>query len=59
VVAGKWWSVWGREAGWGAGDWRPCRLYRFRTRHGSRDLRFGWMSRVGQDRGLCLLVSSI
>jgi thioredoxin reductase (NADPH) len=34
-------------------------LYRFRTRHGSRDLRFGWMSRVGQDRGLCLLVSSI
>jgi len=34
------------------------RLYRFRTRHGGCDLRFGRMSRLGQDRGLCLFVSS-
>ena len=29
-------------------------LYRFRTRHGGCDLRVGWMSRLGQDRGLSL-----
>ncbi len=34
------------------------RLYRFRTRHGGCDLRFGRMSRLGQDRGLCLFASS-
>ena len=32
-------------------------LYRFRTRRGDCDLRFGWMSRLGQDRGLCLFAS--
>jgi hypothetical protein len=33
-------------------------LYRFRTRHRYRDLRFGRMLRVGQDRGLCIFASS-
>ena len=32
-------------------------LYRFRTRRRDRGLRFGWRSRLGQDRGLCLFAS--
>jgi hypothetical protein len=32
-------------------------LYRFRTRRSGCDLRFGWISRLGQDRGLCLFAS--
>ena len=34
-------------------------LYRIRTRCRGCDLRFGQMNRVGQDRGLCLVASSI
>jgi len=34
-------------------------LYRFRTRRSGCDLQFGRMSRMGQDRGLCLFASSI
>ncbi len=34
-------------------------VYRFRTRRSGCDLQFGRMSRVGQDRGLCLFASSI
>ena len=55
----------GASLGWGElteGTVRPgsvvVRLYRFRTRHRSRDLRFGRMLRGGQDRSLCLLASS-
>jgi hypothetical protein len=33
-------------------------LYRFIIRHGGCDLRFGWMSRPGQDRGSWLFVCS-
>ena len=32
-------------------------LYRFRTRRMGYDLQFGRMSRLGQDRGLCLFAS--
>ena len=42
-----------------AGNTAETALYRFRTRHGGCDLRFGRMSRLGQDRGLCLFASSI
>jgi hypothetical protein len=34
-------------------------LYRFRTRRSGCDLRFGRMTMLGQDRGLCLFASSI
>ena len=32
-------------------------VYRFRTRHEDCDLRFGQVTMLGQDRGLCLFVS--
>ncbi len=38
---------------------KPGRLYRVRTRRRGCDLRFGQMSRLRQDRGLCLSGSSI
>ena len=34
-------------------------VYRFRTRRNCCDLRFGRMSKLGQDRGLCLFASFI
>ena len=36
----------------------PLWVYRFRTRRRCCDLRFGWMSRMGQDRGSCLFACS-
>ena len=37
---------------------RQVTLYRFRTRHGCCDLRFGRMGWLRQDRGLCLFACS-
>ncbi|MGH3197620.1 MAG: hypothetical protein ACRDNT_17175 [Streptosporangiaceae bacterium] len=44
-----------RAAGIGPAP-RRTDLYRFRTRHMARDLRFGGMDGLGHDRGLCLFV---
>jgi hypothetical protein len=37
---------------------QPRSVYRFRIRRRCCDLQFGWMSRMGQDRGSCLFACS-